>query len=203
MEETRKAPNPGCWITFVFAAIMWVFTLMYFGVFQGDNYLTYGILLTVSLPFWVKSANMYYATGNPYDVISGHFYMVFGILFGGFVGFGFLGAYLGHIFPTLAQDERIMGVMYLIGGLFLLPLLPSNLYLDKVTCVTWLIGTVWLITGGIWYFRMDSMILYYANMVCCTAMTLGVTWMMINETCIMTYGKGVPMGKPFKSYPEE
>ena len=198
----KKAVNLGPWATFMFATIMWFFTFMYLGVFQGDNYLMYSVIFAVSLLFWIKAANMYYATGDTYDALNVHYYMAFGILFGGMAGFGFLALYLGYVFPALAQDEAIMGIFYLIGGVFLLPTIPSLFYMDKVSCITYLIATIWLLVGGIWYFNMNSAFLDSVNIYCCTAMTLGIIWMMIDEVAKMCCGKGVPMGKPFKKYPD-
>lgn len=50
----KKAVNLGPWATFMFATIMWFFTFMYLGVFQGDNYLMYSVILAVSLLFWTR-----------------------------------------------------------------------------------------------------------------------------------------------------
>ena len=198
----NNKPNPGPWATLMFASIMWVFSAMYLGLFKGDNYLMYGVILAVSLPFWVKAANDYYAMEDPYMIISGHYYMAFGFLFGGMMGFGYLACALGHVFPIVLQDETVFGVIFIVGGVFLLPQIPSMLYLDKVSCITYVIADIWLF-GGIYYFIPDSVFLYYLNVVCCLVMTVGVTWMMINESAIMVYGKGVPMGKPFKAFPTE
>ena len=200
----NKRPNPGPWVYFVFAMIMWITLFMFLGIFSGDNYLLYGTISAVSLPFWIKAAKDYYAMEDPYMDINGHLFMAFGILFGGMIGFGYLAAALGHIFPNvLLQDEKMFGLMYLVAGVYMIPMLPSLLYMDKVSCITWTVCTFWLLDGGLLYFFPNSLIIYYINIVGCALMTLGVTWMLINEVCLMCYGKGAPMGKPFKSYPEE
>lgn len=196
MEDNNKqAVNPGCWILYIFTAVMWMFSMIYLNLLKGDNYLIYGLVLLVTLPFWIKAAGQYYQCG---DAVMGHFYMVCGVLFGGFVAVVYLGLYLGHVFPALAMDETIMGMLYLTGGLFFLPTVPSFLYMDKVNLVTWTVCTVWLIEGGIAYFFPAVMILYYISMICCILITIGVTYMMFNDTCIMCFGKGLPMGKPVK-----
>ena len=102
-DNNNQAVNPGCWILYVFTTVMWMFSMMYLNMFQGDNYLMYGLLLLVSLPFWIMAAVQYYRCG---DMVMGHFYMVFGVLFGGFIAVAYLGLYLGHIFPALAMDDH-------------------------------------------------------------------------------------------------
>lgn len=194
-DNNRQAVNPSCWVLYIFTAVMWMFSMIYLNVLQGDYYLICGLILLVSLPFWIKAANQYYQNG---DVVMGHFYMVCGVLFGGFIAVVYLALYLGHIFPTLVMDERIMGMLYLTGGLFFLPTVPSFLYMDKVNLVTWTVCAIWLIEGGIAYFFPDIIILYQIGMICCITITAGVTYMMLNEARMMCLGKGLPMGKPVK-----
>lgn len=194
-DNNNQAVNPGCWILYVFTTVMWMFSMMYLNMFQGDNYLMYGLLLLVSLPFWIMAAVQYYRCG---DMVMGHFYMVFGVLFGGFIAVAYLGLYLGHIFPALAMDETIMGMLYIAGSLFCLPTVPSFVYMDKVSMVTWTLCTVWLLEGGISYFFPEAAILYQISMLLCLVITVGITYMMLNDTCVMCFSKGLPMGKPIK-----
>ncbi len=63
--------------------------------------------------------------------------------------------------------------------------------------VTWSLCTVWLINGGIYYFYY-SIILYWINIICCCLIAVGVTYMMLNEAYLMSYGRPLPMGRPLK-----
>lgn len=196
-DNTSVKVTPGPMIDFILSVCMWMFACAYLGLFGGDCYLLYGAVLVISLPFWVKAANMSYNIGNP---IMGHFYLVFGIMLAGFAGVSYIVLYFSHVFPELVMDERILGVLFLIAGLFLIPTLPSMLYMDKVNMVTWTVCTIWYIFGGISYFVPNVMFLYMVSVVCCLIASFGVTYMMLNEAVLMCYGKPLPMGKPVKNY---
>jgi hypothetical protein len=176
---------------------MWMFVFSYLGMFSGDMYLIFGLVMLVTLPLWVKGANLYYQSGNTF---MGHFYMVFGIMFAGIIAVCYIALYLSHVFPALVMDERVMGIFYLVAGVFLIPTVPSYLYLDKVNLITWSGCTIWLFAGGIFYFYYTSVILYWINVVCCVLVAIGVTYMMVNEAYQMCYGRSLPMGKPLKSW---
>jgi len=189
----RKVINPGAFCTFVFAVILWICSFDYLGVFTGDNYLVYSAIDLVGFISWLIGAKYYYEADN---AIMGHFYMVFGIMFGGFLGSTYLVFYISHIFPSLVMDTRILGVIYLVGGIFVIPTLPAFLYVDKVNLITWTACTLWLLVGGISYFAY-SYLVYILSLVFCLISTVGVTYMMLSEATEMCYGKGLPMGKPF------
>lgn len=193
INETRGI-NPGPWLLYMFAAQMWLTVLTMLEVLQGDYYLLVGAISLISLPFWIKASNMFYKNG---DELSGHFYMVFGLLFAGFVGISYVVLYFGHVFPALAADERILGFLFLTGGIYLIPSVPSFLYMDKISFFTWTICAVWLVLAGILYFVPVSAALFTANLVLCIVFTLGITYMMLNEIFLMAYNKPLPMGKPF------
>ena len=48
MEDNKAAP--GCWMTFMFAVMMWIFVLDSLGVFAGDDYLLAGSLFLMMFP---------------------------------------------------------------------------------------------------------------------------------------------------------
>lgn len=192
MEDKKAAP--GCWMTFMFAVMMWIFVLDSLGVFTINDRLLIGSLFLIMYPVWVKGADLYYKCD---DAVMGHFYMVFGITFAGLVGIGYVVLFFSHAIPGWAMDERFFGVIYLVGGVFLIPTVPSLMYMDKVNMVTWSLCTVWLINGGIYYFYY-SIILYWINIICCCLVAVGVTYMMLNEAYLMSYGRPLPMGRPLK-----
>ncbi len=113
MEDKKAAP--GCWITFMFAVMMWIFVLDSLGVFTINDRLLIGSLFLIMYPVWVKGADLYYKCD---DAVMGHFYMVFGITFAGLVGIGYVVLFFSHAIPGWAMDERFFGVIYLVGGVF-------------------------------------------------------------------------------------
>ncbi len=195
--ENKKMSDPGCWCTFIFAALMWMSVASSLGILQGDMYLMVGVISLITLPFWIMAAKMYYNVGND---IMGHFYMVFGILFGGLCGSAHIVLYLGHVFPALAVSENVVGIFYLVGALFMLPIIPSLFYMDIINLITWLACTLWMLAGGLLYFFSTSTVLYLVYVISCIILTIGITYMMFNEAVFACYGKHLPMGKPLKMY---
>ena len=193
--STKKPIHPGPWCTFLFAAMMWVFTFSEFGLFGGDDSLLLALILLVSFPFWIKAGEAYCRLG---DLVNGHMYIGLGILFGGFFTAAYLVLYLGHWVPALTIRETILGVLFLAGGLYMLPAVPKFLTFDKVNFTTWFGLAVWLLLGSFSYFFPKIAFWDYVNMVCCVVVTASSTWATFHEVAIICYGKGIPMGEPFR-----
>lgn len=181
-------------MTFMFTVMMWIFVLDCLGILTVNDRLLIGSLFLIMFPVWVKGADLYYKCN---DAVMGHFYMVFGITFTGLVGIGYIVLFFSHVIPGWEMHEYFFGIVYLVGGVFLIPTVPSLLYMDKVNMVTWFLCTVWLINGGIYYFYY-SIVLYWINIICCCLVAVGVTYMMMNEAYLMRCGRPLPMGRPLK-----
>lgn len=95
-------------------------------------------------------------------------------------------------------DFAIQGVIFLIGGIYLVVTTPSLVYADKVNLITWVFCTVSCIAGGLSYLGVAPDAMYMASLVGCAVTIAGVTYLTLDATLAQCYGFHLPMGKPIK-----